>query len=67
MGRGNLPEGETGSAALEELGSHVAEAVARGEFDRARLLTEAAIRLRTAERSTSEENLLTKCPWPSGS
>lgn len=67
MGRGRLPEGETGSAALEEFGRQVAAAVARGDFDRARQLTEASIRLRTAERSTSEENLLTKRPWPSDS
>ncbi len=55
------------TAALEELGSQVAEAVARGEFERARQLTEAAIQLRTAESLISEENLLPKCPRPSDS
>jgi hypothetical protein len=46
MGRGKLPLSETVAAALENLGRRVAEAVARGEFERARQLTEEAIRIR---------------------
>ena len=67
MGRGKLPSSEGILDALEELGRQVAAAVARGEFERARQLTEAAIRLRTAEPSTSEQNLLAKCLVPSDS
>jgi hypothetical protein len=56
MGRETLPVSESGVAALEDLGRRVAEAIARGDFDRARQLTEAAMQLRTAEPATSEEN-----------
>jgi hypothetical protein len=48
MGRGNLPLSETETAALEELGHQVAEAIVRGEFEKARELTEAGIQLRTS-------------------
>ena len=47
MGRGKLPVSGTIAAALEQLGRQVADAVARGEFERARELTETAIRLRS--------------------
>jgi hypothetical protein len=51
MGRGNLPESEIQATTLEELGRQVAEAIARGEFDRARELTEEGIRQRTSNGS----------------
>ncbi len=47
MGRGKLPVSGTIAVALEQLGGQVVDAVARGEFERARELTEAAIRLRS--------------------
>jgi hypothetical protein len=49
MGRGQLPVSEAVTAALEELGRRVAEAVARGKFERARQLIEEDIRLRAGE------------------
>ncbi len=49
MGREKLPVSEAVADELEKMAGEVAEAVARGEFERARQLTEAAIRLRTAD------------------
>jgi hypothetical protein len=46
VGRGELLPREA-AVAIEKLAGEIAEAVARGEFERARQLTEAAIRLRT--------------------
>jgi hypothetical protein len=54
MGRGRLPESEGEAAALDELGRQVAEAVARGEFQRARELTEDAIRRRAATAASRD-------------
>jgi hypothetical protein len=62
MGRGKLPSSETMTAALEELGRQVIEAVAKGEFERARQLTEAAIQQRDNGRSPPKQNLLAKAP-----
>ena len=47
MGRGKLPVSATIAVALEQQGRQVADAVARREFEWARELTEAAIRLRS--------------------
>ena len=58
MGRGKLPVGEATTATLEELGRNMAEAVARGEFERARQFTEEAIRLRAGEALTSDDEVL---------
>ncbi len=49
MGRRKLPVSEIVASALEDLGRRVAEAVACGEFERARELTEEAIRMRAAQ------------------
>ncbi len=49
MGRGKLPVSEVVASVLEDLGRRVAEAVARCEFERARELTEEAIRIRAAQ------------------
>jgi hypothetical protein len=48
-GREKLPVSEAVAAVLEEMGRQVAEAVARGELQRARELTEEAILLRASE------------------
>jgi hypothetical protein len=54
MGREKLPISEGVLAALEYLGRLVAEAVARGEFEHARALTEEAIRRRAGEASSPD-------------
>ncbi len=51
MGRGALPVSEAVAGALQVLGRQVAEAIASGDFERARKLTEEAIR-RRAETNT---------------
>jgi hypothetical protein len=54
MGRGKLPVNVCDAAALEELGRQVAEAIALGQFDRARELTEEGIRLRATAGSARD-------------
>jgi hypothetical protein len=49
MGRGKLSVSEATVLALEKLAAEVVGAVARGELERARELTEMAIRLRADE------------------
>jgi hypothetical protein len=56
MGRGKLPVSERVAFALERLGREVAEAVAKGEFGHARVLTEEAIRLRAGESVSPDED-----------
>jgi hypothetical protein len=54
MGRGELPVGEADVAALEDVGRQVAEAIARGDFDHARMLTGDAIRQHAAGESARD-------------
>jgi hypothetical protein len=49
MGRGVLPHSEIAEEAIQGLGRRIAEAVAAGEFELARALTEEAIRLPAKE------------------
>ncbi len=51
VGRDKLPVSEAVAGALQVLGRQVAEAIASGDFERARKLTEEAIR-RRAETNT---------------
>jgi len=44
MGRKKLPDSECGAPELEAVASQVAEAIIRADFERARALTEEAIR-----------------------
>ncbi len=61
MGRGKLPVSED-VLLLEKLAGEVAEAVARGEFARARALTEEAIQKRAAEQAPSANESQTPIP-----
>jgi hypothetical protein len=65
MGRGKLPISEAIAIALEELGRQVVQAVARGEFQRARELTEEAILLRASEVPLPDDDALAPGRWPS--
>jgi hypothetical protein len=56
MGRGRLPVSEAIAAAIEELARQVAEAVGKGEFERARELTEEAIRLGSSAAPSSHDD-----------
>jgi hypothetical protein len=49
---------EAEAAAIEDLGRQMAEAIARGEFERARQLMEQAIRLRAAKAFTPDDVVL---------
>lgn len=65
MGREKVPVSEVVASMLEDLGRRVAKAVARGEFERARQLTEEAILLRVSEAPPPNDDALGSGHWPS--